>query len=139
MMIRSRLHSIFIEDLQHARYLGLGNIHSSDLTEPLRQWQLASISYVLNAKFLGASEQTAYSDSKQSFWLEMLKIMHSIFLPPSYFPFLCNVRSTKLWPSQEAGSSSQHTSDVLRTRGPGLWTCWIPIGSTSLQQNRMLR
>lgn len=73
-----------------------------------------------------------YLDSKQTFWLEVLKIMLSIFLPLSYFSFLCNVGSIKIWASQDAERSSQNISNVFRIRGPRLcarwlWTCWMPL------------
>lgn len=108
MMVIFRLHLIFIADLQHVRHLSLRQIHSSDVTDSWGGscWLLY---YVLNAKFLGASEQAALfrqqtnrlvrgSENNAIYFSFLLAIFHSYVM--------CVLQSSGPARRQEAAASS---------------------------------
>lgn len=143
MRIIFRLHLIFIVDLQHVRHLSLRQIHSSDVTD---SWGGSSglLYYVLNAKFRGASEQSALfrqqtnilvrgSENNAIYFSFLLAIFHSYVmcvLQRLAQPGGRKQQPALIWCSQGQGTMAvyQVTVDLLnalvpqvcsKTRGAG--------------------
>lgn len=108
-MIRSRFHSVFIEDLLHARHFGLGKIYSSDLTFSWgsRCWFLYYASQMPN--FQTHESRLLYLDSKQNFLVrgfENNAIYFSFLLAIFHSYVMCVLQSSSQARKQKAAAST---------------------------------